>query len=317
MRKLTALMMTVICLMAGMSTSLLEERVTSAAMIDQNNAVYRHKRYKYNDAVFSKRGCGPAAIANALNLLFGVTDQETANEVLYESLRLFTNSHKPAEEMVDLHRMERLTGDLTGYPTIQRLMSELGAGCSYQDANLSRELVRKMMEEAGEGPKLLICRLVLTEQWEDVLEVCEYFAETGHSDAMILLTYISSGTESTAGPFRSGEDGHYISMAFEAQAMCERGTFYVLDSVPRALPGEEYGGGKMYAQRYSLYRKRERLPNDFDLSHLQPSVVKAELKQERLDELSAMGPKEAEAARLKWMKEMMAFGRAVCIICIP
>ncbi|MBR6029045.1 MAG: hypothetical protein IKP40_08135 [Clostridia bacterium] len=308
----------ILTLIPAASASSLEERLSAVALIDQNAEAYKPAAYKYNGAAFVRRGCGPASIANALCALFDVREQEEADALLLESMKLFTNSHQPAREIIDIKRMERLAEvDPAQYPVLSRLLDAAGAQVVCRDGNLSPDLVSACLDNRGDSPLLLLCRISLTDQWADVVSVCENLLEAGHNDALLLAVYVSAGPSSTVAPFRGGDSGHYISVALSPDELLERCAFYVLDSDPRALPGEAFGKGEAYDDRYTLVRREGRLPYDFALTHLQRGVVAASLKEARLTALEALSPDEAAAQRLAWLREMLVFGRAACIIYVP
>ena len=317
LRRLLACLLTLALLAPAALSETLPERLSAIAMIDQNAAAYRDKAYRYNGAAFPTRGCGPASIANALCLLLNVTDQAEADQLLVESMKLFTNSHQPAKEIIDIKRMERLTGDLGASPLLQSRLNALNAALHYEEALLSPALLLSALEEAGEKPLLLLCRISLTEQWADVAEVCRLLRDAGHGDAWLLAVYASAGTSVTVAPFRGGESGHYITVAFEAGALLDTCAFYVLDSNPRALSGEAFGPGEPYADHYTLVRREGRLAYDFSLSHLRPGVVAAQLRPARQETLDALTPQAAAAQRLSYLEEMLVFGRASCWVYVP
>ena len=75
--------------------------------ISQTDARYRDKTYKFNNATFETKGCGPASITNMLLALFRVQDWETTDALLLEVERVLCNGKDPKTRNIALEPASR------------------------------------------------------------------------------------------------------------------------------------------------------------------------------------------------------------------
>lgn len=77
-------------------------RAASWKTVAQNSDYYARKRsYWFRGQNLMSTGCGPCSVANSLIAAFNVSDDETAHQVMLETLYLVANDHKPRDN--DMH----------------------------------------------------------------------------------------------------------------------------------------------------------------------------------------------------------------------
>lgn len=222
------------------------------ATISQQDA--RFSQWMYQGVSYSAGGCGPSSVTNALLTVLNVTDEDVAAQVAEEMLLLLCSPYDPAVTDMTIGRLAKLDTtaleDLARYPTLDALMRAYPGQVTYLSDEADASALTGWMEPGVQ--QLIICSLDRTNRWQRLCEMTDLLYRGGFADSTITLSHISAGNIETAGAFRSGRSGHYVSLHVPVREFTEEGAFYLLDSLPRALEGEAYGDGEIYRQPYDF-----------------------------------------------------------------
>ena len=150
-------------------------------------------------------------------------------------------------------------------------------------------------------------------------------------DATLILAYAGAGLDSSTAPLRSGASGHYLTVLLHVGSFIQNGTVYVLDSLPRALPGEPCGYKYLYRSAYAFPQAPDEEPDEFNARYIalriSPTVIKLTLNSRELARLDQHDPsayrlpeKAHEALvrlRARQLQPLMLYGSCVMMITLP
>lgn len=299
----------------------LDMRLASLCFVSQKDPHLQGKRFNYYNAKLSVRGCAPSCITNLMILSLNVADQDTADEVLDEMLHLLCGKQSPATSAINVKNMKEIAApDEDRFPTLARLIGESGVTPVYTNDPLNAAQLLERLAPAMDGGSaaLHFSRLTFNKNCTQLVLLCEGLAEAGYSDALVAVSYITGGTTSTGGPFYSG-DGHYITLLFEPAFFLACGTFYLIDSLPRALAGEPYRNREYYSQYPFSHGgfAAKTFRDHYSATRLRNTVVRFDLNAEVLAGLNAMTGQDALAERVRLLKLITNYGEGVVMICLP
>ena len=323
MKRLTALCLACALLLtanlrpasAGAADSLADS-LARCPFVMQRDERFKKTEYYYLAKRFSKRGCGPASIANALYAILGGQDAEEMDSLLLELMKLLPYNHLPKSTPVDVTHIDRLaTAEAATYPTLAKLREGFGgAWICKTDFMTAAEMMLAMAPAAASGQNVLLAtRFRASSQWAELVGLCERLQTRGFGSARIAAAFLSTGTESTSAPFRL-EDGHYISFCLEVDDFLQNSTIYLLESNPRALPGEELDQVNYYSY-YPLGRDKKLITDVFTLSRVKDTLVKLEPTEAQRGIFDRPATGEAlSASRAEWLSRLVTFGTGLILV---
>lgn len=214
----------------------------------------RFSEWMYQGVSYASGGCGPSSVTNALLTALNVTDEDTAASIAQEMLLLLCSPYDPAAADMTISRLSRLDStklaDLSRYPALHALMSAYPGQVTYLTEEADASALTSWLQPGVQ--QLIICPMDREKRWQRLCQMTDLLYYGGFADATITLSHISAGNIETAGAFRSGRAGHYVSLHVPVREFTEEGAFYLLDSLPRALEGETYGDDEVFHQPYDF-----------------------------------------------------------------
>ncbi len=225
------------------------DRLSTLDIISQRDPRLMDEKYYYMGMYFRIGGCKPASIINALVSLLGTPETDVLH--LVREIRKGLTYEETAS--IELFRLENcLKNPRTSATELRKMLQQVTSieflDAAKDDLTPSR-LIARIAPTPADHP--LVVREMITENnWEWLLEMAAELCRQGHPDARFVLSTASAGTDDSDAPFRSGTSGHYITLYFQAKEFHTEGTFYLLDSLPRALEGDIYGYFEHYPSRY-------------------------------------------------------------------
>jgi len=316
MRRFAAVLLICLCRMACAQENLypmledpLDRTVQQLAVMSQRDEAFEGVRYNGGDLML--RGCLPVSMANSVIAALGVTDRETAVQMVEETAQLLVFPRSRGEGRVEMRYLPSLlsvnerTEQEILFPgmgrTVGRYPGEIRLLDGWMDAQTAQEHLGKMT-----APCMLVGKMTVYPDWTEMIRMAEALEAMGLPDARILIAHASAGTESSGAPLRSGEGGHYVAMLIHVKTFVEEGRMYLLDSLPRALKGEVHGYTEVlrrpYPCEYTAFRSA------FDAARISPTVVRFLLA----DRAAWQAADEAEKSKM--LAPMILFGPLVVMI---
>ncbi len=208
------------------------------ATISQFDEAFDSFRYDYWGTSFKYTGCGPASVTNALIASLGITDADVASSLTLDILHVLT--HYSETEPLVFSRIQwlALPEKRRVLDTANGVLNHWGGTIRFSDSTLSAHDVLTAASDASST--LLIGSVIAGNRWQFLCETAHSLYNSGHSSASICIAMLAAGTSSSGAPFQSGDAGHYVTLYVPVRSFCEEGTVYLIDSLPRALSGEEF-----------------------------------------------------------------------------
>lgn len=289
----------------------LDRAVQRLAVMSQRDEAFEH--VKYNDGLLKIRGCLPVSMANSVIAALGVSDRETAIGMVKETAELLVFPKSRGKAAAELRYLPTLmspqerTAQADKYPFMAETMGRYPGEIRFLEDDLSAEALEEQLS-AMESPCMLVGRLEVYPDWTEMIRAAAKLDAMGHGDARILIAYAGAGTESSGAPLRSGESGHYLTLMMNVRSFLEEGRIYVLDSLPRAIEGEESGYTMVLRRPYPFWQDRTDFRKMFVAGRISPTVIR----------LSLQDPAAWQAAdaqeKAKQMNNLIVFGRCVVTI---
>ena len=272
-------------------------------LISQRDPRYNTEEYYFFNDRFVISGCGPASIVNGMNVAFGISDQELTDRILLEIMNLNAGKKKPAKTNLTFTHMDLLAGDLgSDYPALTEMKRQVDQVVWVEKSLTSKKLLKAV--KAAKGSAVIFGRINLSESWYEIIDTADTLHAMGLDDAVITITRLSAGTDTTGTPFSMGENGHFITICLQVGEFLEHGFLYVLDSYPRAVRGESLGDEYDKKYYFAANNKLTSFRTNYYAYHLSPMVVKCVPREEAAEELASLraaagkGKKEASAYRV-------------------
>lgn len=221
----------------------------SLSVISQMDVAFRARSFDYTGSGFMFGGCGPSSISNALIGTLGITEHDDAVTLVHDLLYLMTED--PFHKRIVPGRLSTLakSQQLKKFPFLHDLLSEYEGHIFYQQKRFTVEDIQSALSDAT--PALFVGQTGMKPaDWDWVRDVVEMLYESGYKSTRLCIGFLGGGTSTTSAPFNSGTSGHYITFCIPVDEFLESGTFYLLDSLPRALDGEGPADGKHF---YAVY----------------------------------------------------------------
>lgn len=299
------------------------QRLAGLDIISQREERFTDKRFYYQDMLFRIAGCKPASVTNALVGLLG--DQNTnVPELLLEVRDGLTAAPWDKKAGIEMHTLPAcLNAPDSSALELRRLLQPV-TSIIYLDSradNVTPSYILQQALSAPEAHPLFIREMTVQDNWHWLIDLAAKLCQTGHPDARFVLSAASAGTDTTDAPLRSGKGGHYVTIYFHAGEFHQDGTMYLLDSLPRALPGDVYGAQEHYPSRYAFTTKRsDPFGNTYDATRIADTVLQFTLKPAELDKLHRLGaaPSAARSAlRQQQAETLVLYVKAYFMLYIP
>ena len=272
------------------------------AILSQWDERFFDNSFRYSNNYFRFGGCGPASASNGVIAALDVTDQDLAAEVLRDVMNLLTK-FSPVKNKIQVTWLNYLdftreqlaagAGD-ERYPALNQALRNYGGDIHYLEGFVNAETLAPLLPDPGSGPVIFHGSFNGNDRWANLREIIRVLTDAGYEDARFVLSVLGAGTEVTKSPFRSGTAGHYLCVCVSMKSFCETGELYVLDSLPRALAGEEFGADMTpYHLQYD-FLKRQKFSTSLDefnelftVERVQPTIVRAMPIGEALEAVNA------------------------------
>ncbi|MBR3795388.1 MAG: hypothetical protein IKK34_05100 [Clostridia bacterium] len=285
----------------------------------------------YNQGTIRARGCAPLSIANPLIAAFGVTDRETAADLVYEIMAVLTPKRQYRRRPVAVERIARVlhqadrAESMEDFPQLAHYVGQYPGVIHVTDEDLTPENMRALL--ASSSASLLTGRVCVQEDWTQVVRAIYALHEMGHGDAFLYLGYAGAGTSSTGAPLRSGKSGHYLAAAIHVGTFVRNGALYILDSLPRALEGEPFGPEHTCHAAYPFIEDEADTRFPFAPTRISPTVIRLSPQEDMLRSMTVLqqksfsSPQEKQDALLALHTGQLAalklYGRCVMLVALP
>ncbi|MBR4710520.1 MAG: hypothetical protein IKP10_00695 [Clostridia bacterium] len=187
-----------------------------------------------NDEPFYKSGCGPAALFNGLQAVYG----DIPLQGLLEMMKMLAYYHQPAVYPINYNLVVRLADPEIGdYPTLASAFRTVPRMTVLD--TVDTDTVTALLKEKTEGATVALGRFSLSRNTQTFVEIAKALCDAGQEDAILCLAAVSAGTVGIRSPFGMGENGHFFTLVVQAGEFCRDGTVYVVDPSPRALQNEK------------------------------------------------------------------------------
>lgn len=286
LRRFTACLMALICLFAPPARAAELADVADLTILSQWDERFQDETFRYNTTYFRYAGCGPASIANGIIAALSVTDQDLAAGLMHDVLLLLTKN-QPTKNRVQLAYLSYLSatgGQLDEpnerYSSLNQAVRDFGGSIVYHPGYVNAKTLPDLLPNPGEGPYVLHGNFTNDNRWTALRELIQTLTDAGYEDVRIVLSFLGAGTSHTTSPFRSGTAGHYLDVCVSMAEFLQTGEFYVLDSLPRALSGEDYGDDSEFFIAYDFVgRQRYNYSLDnfnalFRVERVTPTIVR-------------------------------------------
>ena len=262
------------------------DRLTQLDIISQYDTRLQDERYYYKNMYFRIAGCLPASVTNAVASLLATPDTNVPELMLeLRNGMLYDRSNKEAS--VELSRLpDYLRAPRESAAELRNLLQKVSA-ISYLSQDMCAQDPSVLLQQfltTEEAHPLLIRYFYITDSWPWLINMAGALCELGHPDARFVLCSVGVGTVDTNGPFHLGQSGHYATLYFQADEFYNKGTFYLLDSYPRALHDEIYGFREVYPSRYPFIEKSKHRFNDYYTpTRISDTVIQFDLLPKELE----------------------------------
>lgn len=296
---ITLLLLQLLCASAAAEDALfpslsdpIDQYMQSIAVMSQQDESIA--RLPYNQETIEKRGCAPLSIANPLIAAFGVTDTQAAASLVHEVTSVLTPNREYRQRPIAAERIARVlhredrAESAQDFPQLARHVGRYPGVMHVSDEDLAVGDVRALLAQDASSPHLIAGRMYVQDDWTQAVRIIYALYEDGHDDAFVYLGYAGAGTASTGAPLRSGDSGHYLAIAIHVGSFVSNGSLYVLDSLPRALSGEDYGPDLIYHVPYRFIGSHGAFSRTFEAARISPTVIRLSLLDDELHRLTAL-----------------------------
>ena len=277
----------------------------------------------YNKDYLNGRGCQPISMANGLIAAFGVTDYDTAVQLTLEASKALVlpeqrkNGPVHPDMLPVVLGRDSYTAD-TRFPTLRdTLYAYPGTVFATPEALTADEIIPLLVRQGAPG--LISFCLSVNPSWEDAIRVIFALYDYGWSDARLIITRAGAGKEKYGTPFASGKNGHYISALIHVGKFMQDGSVYILDSLPRALPGETSEDGGIYRARYPFGEQNQdnHFNTHYEAARISPCVIRLTLREDFRDTLYSDTTADQLALRTDYMKSFTLYGAGSTMVTLP
>lgn len=268
----------------------------------------------YNGGLMIYRGCQPVSLTNALVASMGVTDKQEASEMVIELTHLLVSQKNRKKGRIELERLDELLSQearlqqAEAYPQLAKVIGGYEGEITLIADALDAQTVGDYFAQHPQD--MLVGRLNVYPDWTAMLEIAQRLHEMGLDDAWVSLANVSAGRKNSGTPLGSGESGHYLTLMLHVGSFVQEGRIYVLDSLPRALEGEESGRAFVLRSPYPFTQKRGGFKKLFDAGRISETVIR-------------LTPKDTQAwqsapieAREEMLEPLVLYGLGILMITV-
>ena len=292
------------------------QRLQTLDILSQRDERMTGEKYYYQNMLFRIGGCLPASISNALTALVG-TPETDGPALALEVMRGLSENPSDRSLRADVSMLDyRLHNPFKSAVQMQAMLESITDVVTVSSKLTPADVLNQYAVSPEDHP-LIMRSLKVEDCWAWVLEMSEELCRRGHPDARFALCAASAGTEESGAPLSSGNSGHYITLYFVAGEFYEEGTFYLLDSLPRALPGDVYGFMEHYPSRYPFTTRRNPFGSIYDATRITDPVLMFTLNEEAQAYLAAADEAERQSIRLQQMETLTLYLRSHFMLYIP
>lgn len=295
------------------------DRLANLPILSQRDPRLMDDEYHYMGMYFRIGGCKPASVINSLIALLGTSDTDELH--LVKEIR--KGMAFQSDSSIDMFRMKDWLTNPRESATELRTMLRQVTRIEFIDAARQdvtpRTVISRSVPNADDHP-LIIREMAVETNWEWVIDMAAELCRQGHPDARFVLSTVGAGTDETNAPFRYGNSGHYITLYFQAEEFHQEGTFYLLDSVPRALEGDIHGYFEHYPTRYAFVSEYFRdFSKLYTAARITDPVLQFRLREDAQTKLSGLtsGTPAWKQLRLSQMKPVIVYDKAYFMLYIP
>ncbi len=300
------------------------ERLAKLDIISQREERFMEERFYYQDMYFRIAGCKPASLTNGLVALLGNARTNTP-ELLLELLDGLNAAPWDKQSGIAMYLLQPYLSAPDASAVELRKLLQPVTSIIYLDARTGSVNPAYIIPQALTDPNahpLFLREMAVQSNWPWLIDLAAKLCDLGHPDARFVLCVASAGTDTTDGPLRSGKGGHYVTIYFQAEEFHQDGTMYLLDSLPRALPGDVYGSFERYPSQYPFTSKRRKDAFDgtYDATRITDPVIQFTLKAAELERLHKLGTQPSSARsmlRQKQVETLILYDKAWFMLYIP
>lgn len=250
------------------------------AVMSQRDEVF--EGLLYNGGYLSAKGCQPICVANAVIAAFDVQDRQKAADLVKEASQVLVIEQARGTGRMELSRIETLlnvqdrTQQAKQYPQLAATIGGYGREIAVSGNELNAQTVCDYFAQRQTG--MLAGRLTVYPDWTALLEIAQQLVGMGLGNARLCLASVSAGSEPSGMPFGSGKGGHYLTLMMHADTFVSQGRIYVLDSLPRALKGEESGYTRVLRKPYPFAMVKTGLAASFEASRISETIIRLTIR---------------------------------------
>lgn len=317
MKKLLLLLL-LLCVSAPALAESPAERLAQLDFIVQADERIQDEEFYYYNAPFWVAGCLPASATNGMLAVLGTPDMDTHRLLKQFLSGLCHEEHSPAADLLYLYYTTK--SPRSAAYEMQALVAPVTRFYSYDSVKAIGDRAVLLGKSSSDSHPLSFVRMTLSQRWQWIAETAAYLSDSGHPDARIALCGVSVGTDETLAPLRCGYYGHYVAFYLEAGEFAETGTFYMMDSYPRALADEKTGAGTPFEVAYPFSTEPSQAMNRYySATRITDTVVQLTLQENWLTALQALPFASAERAAVlrECCENVTTFGEAWLVLFIP
>ena len=317
-----ALLVLLMCLCAGCAAQemhmpqLTDEQDRMAQRLNvmsQQDQIFEGIRY--NGGLLTERGCQPVSIANAVIAALGVTDRQEAAALVQEAAEVLVVEQSRGEGRMELARVATLLSDADrmaqaeNHPQLAKTIGGYAGEIAVLDTQLNAQNVGEYFLARQDG--VLAGKMTVHPDWTSLVQIAQQLHEMGLDDARLCLASVSVGRGSSGLPFGSGKNGHYVTVMMHVGAFMQEGRVYLLDSLPRALKGEESGDDSVLRSHYPFTKRKTDFGQQFSAERIRDTIIS--LKQRD----AALWQEADEKKKAKMMRTMILYGPGRLLVSVP
>lgn len=303
------------------------ERLATLDIIIQRDERFLGKDFDYMETRFYEQGCLPSSVYNALIAVVGTPDTDPT-ALLPEMIVSMSDPKKIRTSMMIIEKLPEALNDPVKNPALAALVADVNSVIEWSSLR-NVDATLQEINALGGHSILMIDKLNITENWEQLVTLILQLNSMGYGNARIAFSSVGAGyTSFYEAPFGSGEYGHYIALYLQVDEFCSTGTFYLLDSTPRAMLGETWGLGTPFYSRYAFATHKDiAFYKNFVPERITLSVIRFTLREGELLELENLltDPTLTSDARMtklvklhkRHMESVIVFGVNQAMLYIP
>lgn len=266
----------------------------------------------YNGGFLTARGCQPVCITNGVIAALDVQDRETAVNLVKEIAQVLVFEGARGTGRMELDRIETLfsredrKAQAEDYPQLAEVIGDYEGEIMVLSDQPDAQVVSGYFGKRQTG--VLVGRMTVSPSWEALVDMMQRLHEMGMDDVRICLASVGAGKASSDTPLGLGQNGHYLTLMLHVGTFVKQGRIYVLDSLPRALRGEESGYTRVLRRPYPFAEQRREFSRTFNAERISETVIRLAFANEAAWENASI----REKARM--LAPLILYGPGVLMI---